>query len=1124
MRPVLILVTLLLICAPIFAAKPKPPKPEENERVIAYTAWSPTTLYVAFRVEDPLVVGNQTQPMSQPWLDDAVAFYLDLDPNHGDAIDKNCVRVVVSAAGGATVQRGEKGEWRDDPSWFRMAPNHDLIRLGTKVLGTLNDTTHRAEGYKVQVGLSWASLGVLPPFREHRSDPLPAIGFAMACYSQGEMQSVSCWPQNLSEADLDHPTKWGQLQFVQNFQPMSSKEPLASASLTQGDPVINGEMDSSDWLTSGVQVFRKRWGEATIVEPGRQNVSLLAAWYLLNTPERKDAHQPFEPCGPLVGADSPLYHQQQIRDLKRAGIDAMAVVLPADAAEREAMRRRLLALVNALKEYDHATSTEFQCSTPTVFPVVDFSADDAQASTPVVLDDFFRLVPPQYRTTVTDPEKHLCYPVVLTAPAKGKKPDFAFLTQLGDRLRGKLGMPLGWMLDRAWKTDTSQPGVLAYCNWDTTSGVQTGEGPLLAVMVAPGTDTARTEYTSRREGEVYENGWMRVIGSRPDIVIVRSWNDYAHGSEIAPSRQYGYQYIDSTKLATLKLANHRGFGVRILRHTLPTVLRPGRHYPVELVVKNSSVEKIVTHEGFRVDYRIMHNGQQLTTGIATETIVLMELSSARIRFDLFTGADNSHPFPEGKYELYLDFRRNRIPFITLPLMTKILGTLTIPFTVGKESEPVQLIQTEMPEVIPAGMTAPIDIQLRNLTGSSWRKGKTPFRLRWANSAGEPVAEPKVMALKQTVDPADVVTVHGDLPPAPPAAGWYHLLIDYQEPKGEPREVGNVDVLVTDADLRVQFLSIDLPTTIPDGKKEIEVPVALRNPGLTAWPAKETCITYQWLGWDGQPIPGATGSTALTENVKAGGSTTLRMMVALPAGTGIYRCAFGLARGEQTAVFQTSIATMTMPVVQTGLRPEKYYTVELREDDYNDAAATSDTIVNRADVDGRGNAFPLEEFLPDATNPPLGYKPQFIPQSSTATSVGFHFALPRQGKAPMIRAAGQTIGLPEIAAAALHFVAFNTDYVNPVALTVRYTDNTEQTLSVKISNWMDDPAYGEPIMLKTRYLRTPKGDDWYLQGSAFAYRLPLDPAKTVKAIVLPKMSQVCLLAITLELPEKPTEKK
>ena len=68
---------------------------------------------------------------------------------------------MISAAGGVSVQRGDHGEWRDDPSWFQLG-EQGTIRYGVKVLGKINDAPGKSQGYKVQIGLSWELLGAEP--------------------------------------------------------------------------------------------------------------------------------------------------------------------------------------------------------------------------------------------------------------------------------------------------------------------------------------------------------------------------------------------------------------------------------------------------------------------------------------------------------------------------------------------------------------------------------------------------------------------------------------------------------------------------------------------------------------------------------------------------------------------------------------------------------------------------------------------------------------------------------------------------------------------------------------------------------------------------------------------------
>ena len=497
----------------------------------------------------------------------------------------------------------------------------------------------------------------------------------------------------------------------------------------------------------------------------------------------------WQPSGPWLGAASPLYHTRQIVAMKRAGIDALAVVLPPGAAARAAWYPRLSALVQALREYDQANTTPFMTSTPLLLPLLDCSTAEldlrgtpGQTVLADALDDFYRLVPPQYRAMLNNASGNFCYPVILTAPGPAMHWDDTFPGHIAAHLSAQWGMPVGWMLDASWNPGKTLPGVLSVCNWNTTVALQQGEGPVSVMSISPGSATAHQHF-SRRGGAAYENGWLKITTTNPDFILLRSWNDFSRGTEIAPSRQYGYQFVDSTKLATLRLVNRLGFGVRLLNHTLPPVVQPGQNYPVELMVKNGSVEKMFTRAGCRVDYRIFHHGELVAKGTATQALVLFDASTARVRFPLFTGLDRDHPFAAGNYELNLDFRRNRVPFMNLPFMLQTMGTLIIPFTISNPTAVAQLINSDTPSDLQAGAELPMTVQLRNLGAALWRKQNTHFQLRWATVDGTPLAAESVSLLKQNESPGDIFTLQSTLPPAPQQAGWYQLQLSCQPREG-----------------------------------------------------------------------------------------------------------------------------------------------------------------------------------------------------------------------------------------------------------------------------------------------------------------------------------------------------
>ncbi len=69
--------------------------------------------------------------------------------------------------------------------------------------------------------------------------------------------------------------------------------------------------------------------------------------------------------------------------------------------------------------------------------------------------------------------------------------------------------------------------------------------------VAPGYDDRKIRrpgsLVPRGGGEYYERTWRAALGSRPDIVLICTWNEWHEGTEIEPSREYGFSYVRMTR-------------------------------------------------------------------------------------------------------------------------------------------------------------------------------------------------------------------------------------------------------------------------------------------------------------------------------------------------------------------------------------------------------------------------------------------------------------------------------------------------------------------------------------------------------------------------------------------------
>jgi len=77
------------------------------------------------------------------------------------------------------------------------------------------------------------------------------------------------------------------------------------------------------------------------------------------------------------------------------------------------------------------------------------------------------------------------------------------------------------------------------------------KGKLFAATVLPGYDDRVIRipgnYLPRKRGQVYELCWKIALEHSPEWIIITSWNEWHEGTEIEPSKEYGFMYLEFTK-------------------------------------------------------------------------------------------------------------------------------------------------------------------------------------------------------------------------------------------------------------------------------------------------------------------------------------------------------------------------------------------------------------------------------------------------------------------------------------------------------------------------------------------------------------------------------------------------
>ncbi len=76
------------------------------------------------------------------------------------------------------------------------------------------------------------------------------------------------------------------------------------------------------------------------------------------------------------------------------------------------------------------------------------------------------------------------------------------------------------------------------------------QGALFAATVIPGYQEAYSGSTGpvsdRRNGETYHEYWTLARASKPQWILITSWNEWHEGSEIEPSEEFGAAYLEDT--------------------------------------------------------------------------------------------------------------------------------------------------------------------------------------------------------------------------------------------------------------------------------------------------------------------------------------------------------------------------------------------------------------------------------------------------------------------------------------------------------------------------------------------------------------------------------------------------
>ena len=656
-----VLLLALLPAAAFAAPKPTPAEDASAARVGAmYTTWDDYYFYAAFRVHDSNVLGTNNTTTSQPQQDDDVEVFFETDDARAKVRTPQTFQMAVSAAQGAYFSVGDNGKIPKGKAIYSY-------KYAINVQGTLNKAAGTDEGYDVELAIPWQEMGLTGPPKDGAVWGFNVVSRDRESLNAPADRFYSLSPKVRRREDVQNPSRWSRITFVGSADgAVSTEDKVVCAKVTGAFPRINGTIVSGDWpaatrlafgldpITAAaptvaeepnttdspfdnpaalgptpaapvqqasvptaiidgpggltikvvpggiphplgldvpvpppppVRPSKGHGGDVQIAQtpPVPDGVTVNSGAFVLGQPKppafimgiyrldynadtRKGpgqnvwnaqggtllADQPMNGAGPWFSGLRTQWHRQQLTDLRRSGIEvALLRTNPNDPL----LTRELDAFVEALKELKAQDQD---------YPLVGVDATAGQPD----LDVIYAHIPAEFRA-------------MQEVPGQGVSGVLVYDLSLGAEAKNTLA-------------DGTPIARIFYNN-----GV---------ASVSPGR-VDKNGVVSRKGGRTYDTSWQVALVSTPDQIVVDSWNDFLHGTEIAASRQYGEQYADATKAQALQFDGSRQWHAKYLAHAAPRTIYPKTLYEIPVRIENAGTLPWRAGEGYALDTRWYRDGK-----------------------------------------------------------------------------------------------------------------------------------------------------------------------------------------------------------------------------------------------------------------------------------------------------------------------------------------------------------------------------------------------------------------------------------------------------------------------------------------------------------------------------------
>lgn len=1100
------------------------------DRARIYTSWDSNYFYAAFDVSDSDIQGSSKAPNKPVGNDDGVALYFQTDRERPSAPTEKSFRMTVSAAGGSEFAVGSDGTWVTRPiTTFKYAVQRQ---------GSLGDDQDDDTGYQIEVAVPWHELGL-------SVDVGTALHFNAVVLLSGEHTGfVSIAPDAKSAGTLDDPSLWTELWLRGPVQPLLARgegRVLTNRAMAR-PPVVDGRISDVEYAQKNVlelelppisaarRVFRDIPVEHLIFGTYYTDFALPEGGSLSTT----FIHKPMGGFGPWNDPSSVEWHRGQIRDALRAGIDVLLpMVRKGQPWPDTAVERLVIALQQAARDGDDA---------PRLAPILGSDFGGAPDDMWLAVRGFLDQVPPEVRAQVRLPESRggtTSVPVFVRGNASLSPED---RTRFDTLARERYGSGLLWILPPGSSGgDGAMPDPFNADGWAFAGE----EGWISVAAVTPGY-VRDGKLLSRESGSVFSGAWAAVVGRKPDWVVLESFNDFRHASEVAASAEYGLLYTDASSIQTVRFNGTEEYSAKYLAASVPATISSRAMSTARLTVRNVGTRAWRVLDRVKLGYRWYQGGRLYSQGLV-QIPIQQDVGINRIA-DLSVGVvavdSDRDPLPEGDWLLVFDLLRPD----GRPFSNSGDNPLAVPVKVGAPPDfAYSIVGCAIPPVVMSGESYTANVIVRNDGSSDWKAGGLVSLLVAAfRNDADGSAAPRLLAswnapLAEDVPPGRVVTLPvtltlreaGGKPLVPPASEPYVYLNlrmamtpDGKTLSASAGSPATIPTRLQTADHGVSLTGPEQPVVGQEYGKPTKFTIDVTNAGPVAW-RDDTRLVAQWYSLDGKLLIANGGEGKIRKGVKPGEKITVNVEMVSPPYPGQYVVQWvpeiggvlvreGLDSLRDDSVF-TQFVTVKGPALEF-LDLSAAFDTDL---------STAEASPDGASLDGAGASMashlipplvvptpvpsPLYSVGLFCADPPGG--PSYAGVASWRW-ISFAYPAKQDDARNAVSAQGQSLPVSSLNCSRVHVLCAATGGAKEARFGLGYASGG-QSVTVTVPD-LSAPAADSVVAYEMPYsLRNGAPE----MGTLRLYDVVLacDPSKPLTAVRLPSDASIKVLAVTLEKP-------